>query len=75
MTVQPLATDPGLKVDTTCNRDDADCAATRVQNCDSEGTGRDILIYWEHDNLSGIMKRWAMIMREFYQSVSLSIWC
>jgi len=56
MTVQPLATDLGLIVDTSCDRDDADCVATIVENYGSEETGQNVLICWEHDNLTGIVE-------------------
>ena len=56
MTVQPVANDLGLTVDTSCDRDDANCVATLVENYDSEETGKNILICWEHDNLTGIVQ-------------------
>ena len=56
MTVQPLATDLGFPVDTSCDRDDADCVATLVQNYGSKETGQNVLICWEHDNLTGIVE-------------------
>ena len=56
MTVQPLATDLGLTVDTSCDRDDADCVATLVENYGSEETGQNVLICWEHDNLTEIVE-------------------
>ena len=56
MTVQPLANDLVLAVDTSCDRDDAKCVAALVENYDSKGTGKNILICWEHDNLTGTVK-------------------
>lgn len=56
MTVQPVANDLGLTVDTSCDRDDANCVAILVENFDAEGTGKNILICWEHNNLTGIAK-------------------
>ena len=53
MTVQPLASGLGLTVDTSCDRDDADCVADLVDGYN--GTGN-ILICWEHDNLSNIVE-------------------
>lgn len=53
MTVQPLANDLGLTVDTSCDRDDQDCVANLVDGYDGSGN---ILICWEHDNLSDIVK-------------------
>ncbi len=52
MTVQPLANDLGLTVDTSCDRDDAECVANLVE--DYGGSGN-VLICWEHDNLTGIV--------------------
>ncbi len=52
-TVKPLAKDLGLKVDTFCNRDDADCVANVVN---SYGGSGNILICWEHDRLSDIVQ-------------------
>jgi hypothetical protein len=56
MIVQPLATNIGLTVKSSCDRDNADCVATLVENDGTEGTGQNILICWEHDNLSGIVE-------------------
>ncbi len=53
MTVQPVANDLGLTVDISCDRDDADCVADLVD--DYSGAGN-VLICWEHDNLSDIVK-------------------
>lgn len=53
MTVQPLANDLGLTVDTSCDRDDADCINDLVQ--DYSG-GENILICWEHDALTSIVE-------------------
>lgn len=53
MTVQPLANDLGLIIDTTCDRDDATCVANLVNNYGGNGN---ILICWEHDNLTGIVE-------------------
>lgn len=52
MTVQPLANDLNLTVDTSCDRDDASCVADLVNAYDGQGTGQNVLICWEHDNLS-----------------------
>jgi hypothetical protein len=56
MAVQPVANDLGLTADTSCTRDDADCWATFVENYVSEGAGKNILICWEHDDLTGIVQ-------------------
>ncbi|CZR55822.1 related to phosphoglycerate mutase family protein [Phialocephala subalpina] len=53
MTVQPLANDLGLTVDTSCDRDDQNCVADLVDGFEGGGN---ILICWEHDNLSDIVK-------------------
>jgi hypothetical protein len=50
-TVQPLASDLGLTVDTSCDRDDQDCVADLVNDYDGSGN---ILICWEHDQLTKI---------------------
>jgi hypothetical protein len=51
MTVQPLANDLGLTVDTSCDRDDPNCVADLVN---SYGGSGNVLICWEHDNLTDI---------------------
>jgi hypothetical protein len=56
MTVQPLASDLGLTVDVSCDRDDADCVNDLVQDYDDSGAGQNILICWEHDALTDIAK-------------------
>lgn len=52
-TVKPLAEDLGLVVDTSCDRDDARCVRDVVERYDGVGN---ILICWEHDALTGIVK-------------------
>jgi hypothetical protein len=52
MTVQPLATDLGLTVDTSCDRDDQKCVKKLVKNYSGLGN---ILICWEHDALTDIV--------------------
>jgi len=54
MTVQPVANDLGLTVDTSCDRDDADCVDDLVKKFNKKKTGHNILICWEHHNLSDI---------------------
>ncbi|KFY45942.1 hypothetical protein V494_00699 [Pseudogymnoascus sp. VKM F-4513 (FW-928)] len=51
-TVQPLATDLGLSVDTSCDRDDQKCVADAVDNYSGSGN---VLIAWEHDALTDIV--------------------
>jgi hypothetical protein len=50
-TVQPLANDLGLTPDTSCDRDDEDCVVDLVNDYDGDGN---ILICWEHDELTKI---------------------
>ncbi|KUJ18966.1 putative phosphoglycerate mutase family protein [Mollisia scopiformis] len=52
MTVQPLATDLGLTVDTSCDRDDQKCVAALVDVYTGSGN---ILICWEHGQLTNIV--------------------
>nr|POE51662.1 hypothetical protein CFP56_25869 [Quercus suber] len=52
-TVEPLAQDLGLSVDTSCDRDDQDCVADVVESYNGAGN---ILICWEHDALHDIVK-------------------
>jgi hypothetical protein len=52
-TVEPLAEDLGLSVDTSCDRDDQDCVADVVESYNGSGN---ILICWEHDALHDIVK-------------------
>lgn len=49
----PVANDLGLTVDTSCDRDDADCVSDAVANYNGSGN---ILICWEHDALTDICK-------------------
>lgn len=55
MTVQPLASDLGLTVDTSCDRDDSDCVAAAVASYGSSGAGQNVLICWEHGQLTDIV--------------------
>lgn len=50
-TVRPLATDLGLKVDTHCSRNKAECVADSIR--DYSGPGN-ILIAWRHKNIPDI---------------------
>ncbi|KAH9829271.1 phosphoglycerate mutase family protein [Teratosphaeria destructans] len=52
-TVEPLAQDLGLTIDTSCGRDDSGCVANVVDNYSGSGT---ILICWEHDALTDIVE-------------------
>ncbi|EAW12086.1 putative phosphoglycerate mutase family protein [Aspergillus clavatus NRRL 1] len=53
-TVHPLADDLGLTVDTSCDRDDPKCVKKAVKAYDGPGN---ILICWEHDALTDIIKK------------------
>ncbi|KAK3673462.1 hypothetical protein LTR78_006696 [Recurvomyces mirabilis] len=52
-TVEPLAQDLGLTVDISCDRDDESCVNDAVDDYDGP---RNILICWEHDELTKIAK-------------------
>lgn len=52
-TVVPLANSLGLTIDTSCQRDDQDCVANIVEGYSGPGN---ILICWEHDALTDIVK-------------------
>ncbi|KAJ5667779.1 uncharacterized protein N7477_006349 [Penicillium maclennaniae] len=53
-TVEPLAEDLGLTVDTSCDRDDPKCVQKVVDNYTGSGN---ILICWEHDALTDIVEQ------------------
>ncbi|QKX63754.1 uncharacterized protein TRUGW13939_10925 [Talaromyces rugulosus] len=53
-TVEPLAEDLGLTVDTSCDRDDPKCVKDAVKDYDGEGN---ILICWEHKALTDIVDK------------------
>ncbi|KAJ5594666.1 phosphoglycerate mutase family protein [Penicillium hispanicum] len=52
-TVEPLAEDLGLTVDTSCGKTDAKCVKKAVKDFDGDGN---ILICWEHGELTNIVK-------------------
>lgn len=52
-TVKPVADDLGLTVDTSCDRDDPACVKDVVDKYAGKGN---ILICWEHDALTEIVK-------------------
>ncbi|TRX88365.1 hypothetical protein FHL15_010741 [Xylaria flabelliformis] len=54
LTVEPLATDLGLKVDTSCDRDDEKCVQDLVDGYSGNGN---ILICWEHKELNNIAEQ------------------
>ncbi|KAI5457930.1 hypothetical protein BGZ63DRAFT_363322 [Mariannaea sp. PMI_226] len=51
LTVLPVATDLGLKVDVSCDRDDESCVKKVVNGYKGSGN---ILLCWEHDELNNI---------------------
>ncbi|KAJ5279862.1 hypothetical protein N7478_005234 [Penicillium angulare] len=53
-TVEPLAGDLGLTVDTSCDRDDPSCVKDVVDGYTGSGN---ILICWEHDALTDIVDK------------------
>ncbi|KAJ5714057.1 uncharacterized protein N7483_011238 [Penicillium malachiteum] len=53
-TVEPLAEDLGLTVDTSCDRDDPGCVKDVVDGYTGSGN---ILICWEHDALTDIVEK------------------
>ncbi|GFF48321.1 hypothetical protein IFM58399_08271 [Aspergillus lentulus] len=53
-TVEPLAEDLGLTVDTSCDRDDPKCVRDAVEGYTGSGN---ILICWEHDALTDIVDK------------------
>ncbi|KAF8952582.1 hypothetical protein BGZ46_003436 [Entomortierella lignicola] len=53
LTVKPLAKDLGLKVDTSCGRDDHKCVKKAVKKFHGSGN---ILICWEHAALTNIVE-------------------
>lgn len=52
-TVEPLAEELGLTVDTSCGRDDSSCVKDVVDSYSGSGN---ILICWEHDALTDIVQ-------------------
>ncbi|KAJ5116863.1 hypothetical protein N7456_001211 [Penicillium angulare] len=52
-TVEPLATELGLTVDTSCSKTDAKCVKDLVKDYDGSGN---ILICWEHGELTDIVE-------------------
>ncbi|KAM0747132.1 putative phosphoglycerate mutase family protein [Meredithblackwellia eburnea MCA 4105] len=56
-TVEPLASDLGLTVDTSCDRDDPKCVADAVQDYEGNGPAKNTLICWEHDALTDILTK------------------
>ncbi|KFY69740.1 hypothetical protein V501_08360 [Pseudogymnoascus sp. VKM F-4519 (FW-2642)] len=69
-TVQPLATDLGITVDTSCDRDDQKCVAKVVNNYTGSGN---ILICWEHDALTDIVDALGDSNAPSYPSASFNL--
>jgi PHP family Zn ribbon phosphoesterase len=53
-TVEPLAEELGLTVDTSCDKTDEKCVKDAVEAYDGDGN---ILICWEHDELTKIAEK------------------
>lgn len=51
--VLPLATELGLTVDTSCDRDDSDCVATAVEAFAATSSAN-VLVCWEHKELTSV---------------------
>lgn len=52
--MQPLATDLGLTVDTSCDRDDESCVKKVIDGYTGAGN---ILLCWEHSELTNIAEK------------------
>jgi hypothetical protein len=52
--VLPLAGDLGLTVDTSCDRDDSSCVEKAVKAYAGTSNSKNVLICWEHDELTDI---------------------
>ncbi|KAL1891992.1 hypothetical protein Sste5346_007336 [Sporothrix stenoceras] len=69
-TVQPLATDLGLTVDTSCDRDDESCVKDVVDGYSGSGN---ILLCWEHDELTNIAEKLGADNVEDYPDDSFNL--
>ncbi|OBT84421.1 hypothetical protein VE02_07136 [Pseudogymnoascus sp. 03VT05] len=69
-TVQPLATDLGITVDTSCDRDDQKWVTKVVNNYTGSGN---ILICWEHDALTDIVDALGDSNAPSYPSASFNL--
>ncbi|KAJ5646276.1 hypothetical protein N7490_002648 [Penicillium lividum] len=52
-TVKPLARDLGMKVDISCNRDDARCVKKAIAKYNGDGN---ILVCWEHHRMTDLVE-------------------
>ncbi|KAF4633747.1 hypothetical protein G7Y89_g4369 [Cudoniella acicularis] len=73
LTVQPVATDLGLTVDTSCDRDDAGCVATLIASLDASKLKKNILICWEHKALSDIVAAMGSANPPTYPDTSFNL--
>ncbi|CAG9954839.1 unnamed protein product [Clonostachys rosea f. rosea IK726] len=51
--VAPVASDLGLEVDTSCDRDDSKCVKRLIKNYDGDGN---ILLCWQHGQMNNILE-------------------
>uniref|UniRef100_A0A8H7N8B8 Phosphoglycerate mutase family protein n=1 Tax=Bionectria ochroleuca TaxID=29856 RepID=A0A8H7N8B8_BIOOC len=51
--VAPVASDLGLEVDTSCDRDDSKCVKKLIKNYDGDGN---ILLCWQHGQMNNILE-------------------
>lgn len=70
LTVQPIAADLGITVDTSCDRDDPDCVTAAVSAFDATGSTKNILVCWEHDALTDIVESLGMKNAPTYPDAS-----
>ncbi|KAK7223425.1 hypothetical protein V2G26_011428 [Clonostachys chloroleuca] len=52
-TVAPVASDLGLEVDTSCDRDDSKCVKNLIKNYAGDGN---ILLCWQHGQMNNILE-------------------
>ncbi|VUC35599.1 unnamed protein product [Clonostachys rosea] len=52
-TVAPVASDLGLEVDTSCDRDDSKCVKKLIKNYEGDGN---ILLCWQHGQMNNILE-------------------
>ncbi|CAG9989612.1 unnamed protein product [Clonostachys byssicola] len=52
-TVAPVASDLGLEVDTSCDRDDSECVKKLIQNYKGD---KNILLCWQHGQMNNILE-------------------
>ncbi|CAK7231841.1 hypothetical protein SBRCBS47491_008066 [Sporothrix bragantina] len=69
-TVKPLAKDLGLTVDTSCDRDDEDCVVKTITGYKGSGN---ILLCWEHEELTNLAKALGVKKAPTYPSNSFNL--